>query len=132
MAMADGYRAETEAAMVDGNRKGNKQQQRQWAMVTGTATELAPVTEMATAVAMAMATAKATMTKGGLPLHVLAMCSAVTGATPCLHPHGHKGVCIHQRCVMGMNLCSLSRGRVPDSSPWIVFLFIFYKYCSDY
>ncbi len=28
-------------------------------------------------------------------------------------------------------VCSLSRGRVPDSSPWIV-CFIFYKYCSVY
>ncbi len=27
---------------------------------------------------------------------------------------------------------SLSRGRVPDSSPWIVFLFIIYNYCSVY
>jgi hypothetical protein len=26
----------------------------------------------------------------------------------------------------------LSRGRVPDSSPWILFLFIIYNYCSVY
>ncbi len=26
------------------------------------------------------------------------------GATPCLHPHGHKGKCIHQRCIMGVTL----------------------------
>jgi hypothetical protein len=63
-------------------------------------------TAMATekAIAMAMAMAMATMTKGGLPLHVPAMPSAVAGATPCLHPHGHKGKCIHQRCVMGVTL----------------------------
>ncbi len=30
------------------------------------------------------------------------------------------------------SVCSLSRGRVPDSSPWIVFLYIFYNYCSVY
>ena len=30
------------------------------------------------------------------------------------------------------SVCSLSRGRVPDSSPWVVFLFIFYNYCSVY
>ncbi len=30
------------------------------------------------------------------------------------------------------SVCSPSRGRVPDSSPWIVFLFIFYNYCSVY
>ena len=54
--------------------------------------------------AMVMATARATITKEGLPLHVAAMCSAFGGATPCLHPHGHKGKCIHQRCVMGVTL----------------------------
>ncbi len=27
---------------------------------------------------------------------------------------------------------SLSKGRVPDSSPWILFLFIIYNYCSVY
>ena len=56
------------------------------------------------AIAMATATATVTMTKGRLPLHVPAMCSTVVGATPCLHPHGHKGKCIHQRCVMGVTL----------------------------
>ncbi len=30
------------------------------------------------------------------------------------------------------SVSSLSRGRVPDSSPWILFLFIFYNYCSVY
>ncbi len=40
----------------------------------------------------------------GSPLHVLAMCSTVAGATPCLHPHGHKGKCIHQCFVMGVTL----------------------------
>ncbi len=28
------------------------------------------------------------------------------------------------------SVSSLSRGRVPDSSPWIPFLFITYNYCS--
>ncbi len=62
------------------------------------------VTGMATAIAMATATARAPMTMGGLPLHVPEMCSAVAGATPCLHPHGHKGKCIHQLCIMGVTL----------------------------
>jgi hypothetical protein len=53
---------------------------------------------------MAMATGRVKMTKAGLPLHVPAMCSAMAGATPFLHPHGHKGKCIHQRCVMGVTL----------------------------
>ncbi len=30
------------------------------------------------------------------------------------------------------SVSSLSWGRVPDSSPWIVFLFIIYNYCSVY
>ncbi len=55
-------------------------------------------------IAMATATATATMTKGELPLHVPTMYSAVARATPCLHLHGHKGKCIHQRCVMGVTL----------------------------
>jgi hypothetical protein len=38
-----------------------------------------------------------------IPMHQ-AMCSAVAGATPCLYPHGHKGKCIHQRCIMGVTL----------------------------
>ncbi len=50
--------------------------------------------EMVTAMAMATATARATITKKGLPLHVVAMCSAFGGATPCLHPHGHKWKCM--------------------------------------
>jgi hypothetical protein len=42
--------------------------------------------------------------KERLPLHVVEMCNAFGGVTPCLHPHGHKGKCIHQRCVMGVTL----------------------------
>ncbi len=104
MAMADGNATETAAAMVNGDHNDNGQWQRRWAMATAMATESAMVTEMATAIAMATAMARATMIKGGLPLHVPAMCSAVAGATPCLHPHGHKGKCIHQCCVMGVTL----------------------------
>ncbi len=73
-------------------------------METAMAMESAITTEMATAIAMAMATARVTMTKGGLPFHVPAICSAMAGATPCLHPHGHKGKCIHQCCIMGVTL----------------------------
>ncbi len=78
------------------------------ATLTATATEMVTATAMVTAtetaIAMETATAAATMTKGGLSLHVPAMCSIVAGATLCLHPHGHKGKCIHQRCVMGVTL----------------------------
>ncbi len=92
--------------MVDGNHIGNGQGRwrRRWVMGTAMAMESAMVTEMATVMAMATATARATITKEGLLLHVPAMCSTVTGATPCLHPHGHKGKCIHQRWVMGVTL----------------------------
>ncbi len=103
-AMADGNAAEMVAAMVDGNRNGNGRWQWGWAMAIAMATELVTTTEMATAIAMAAAMARMTMMKGGLPLHVPVMCSAMAGATPCLHPHGHKGKCIHQRCIMGVTL----------------------------
>jgi hypothetical protein len=99
-AVADGDTTEMAAAMVDGDRNGNGQQQRRqrWAIATATtmamATELAMATEMATAMAMVMATARATIMKEGLPLHVAVMCSAFGGTTPCLHPHGHKGKCM--------------------------------------
>jgi hypothetical protein len=99
MAMANGNVTETMAAMVNGNHNGNGQQQqrRRWATTSATATDLAM------AIAMATATVRATMTKGGLPLHVPAMCSTVAGRhlPP---PHGHKGKCIHQCCVMGGTL----------------------------
>jgi hypothetical protein len=114
MAMTDSNRTEMVVAMVDGNRNSNSRWQRQWQWVTAMATastmatatgmESATVVEMVTAIAMATAKARATMTKGGLPLHVQAMCSTVAGATHCLHPHRHKGVCIHQRCIMGVML----------------------------
>ena len=129
--MADGNATEMAAAMVNGNRNGNGRGQRRWqwaiamAMTMATATELAMATEMATAMAMATATARATITKEGLPLHVVAMCSAFGGATPCLHPHGHKQKCMRHGGDTAKSVCSPSRGRVPDSSPWIVFYLFF-------
>ncbi len=42
--------------------------------------------------------------KGRVASSMPAMCSTVAGATPCLHPHGHKGKCIHQHCVMTVTL----------------------------
>ncbi len=90
--------------MVNGNYNGNGRWRRQWATAMAMATESLTMMEMATAITMAMATARGTMMKGGLPLHVRAMCSAMAGRTPCLHPHGHKGKCIHQCCDMGVTL----------------------------
>jgi hypothetical protein len=103
-AMADGNATEMAVAMVDGDRNGNGQRRRRWAMATVMVTESATMMEMAMAIAMATATARVMMTKAGLPLHVPAMCSTMAGGTPYLHPHGHKGKCIHQRCVMGVTL----------------------------
>jgi hypothetical protein len=126
-AMADGNATEMAAAMVNGdhNNNGHRQWQRQWAIAMWTATaiamELAMATVMATAMAMVTATARATIMKEGLPLYVAAMCSAFGGATPCLHPHGHKRKCMHHGGDTAKSVCSPSRGRVPDSSPWIVF-----------
>jgi hypothetical protein len=102
--MVDGNATEMAAAMVDGNHNGNGRQGWQWAMATVMVMESAMTMEMAMVIAMAMATARVTMTKAGLPFHVLAMCSSMAGVTPCLHPYGHKGKCIHQRCVMGVTL----------------------------
>jgi hypothetical protein len=104
--VADGNATEIAAAMVNGDHNSNGRRQRRWAIVMATATvmESATTANMATAIAMAMATARVTMTMAGLPHHVPAMCSAMAGATPCLHPHGHKGKCIHQCCIMGVTL----------------------------
>jgi hypothetical protein len=103
-AMAVGNATETAAAMVNGDRNSNGRRRRQWATATVMVTESATTMEMATAIAMVTATARVMMTKAELPLHVPAMCNAMAGATPCLHPHGHKGKCIHQRCFMGVTL----------------------------
>ncbi len=84
-------------------------------ILTATATEMAVV--RATVITMVTAMATATMTKGGLPLHVPVMCSAVAGAKPCLHPHGHKGKCIHQPCVMGVTLL---RVFAPFEGGWLL------------
>ncbi len=107
-AMADGNATEMAAAMGNGDHNGSGQRQWQWqwatAMATVTATATAMATETVMVIAMAKATARTTIMKGGLPLHVPAMCSAVAAVTPCLHPNGHKGVCIHQHCIIGVML----------------------------
>ncbi len=104
MAMADNDATEAAVAMVNSDRNGNGQRQQRWATATAMVMESAMTTEMATAIAMVTATAGVMIMKAGLPLHVPAMCSAMAGATPCLHPHGHKGKCIHHRCIMGVTL----------------------------
>ncbi len=90
--IADSYATQAAAAMVDGDHNGNGQWQRrrQWATATAMATGLTLTTEMAMVIEMAMAMARVTITKGGFPLHVPAMCSAFGQATPCFRPYGHK------------------------------------------
>jgi hypothetical protein len=135
MAMADGNATERAAAMVNNNHNGNCQWQQQWATATAMVTELATTTEMAMVIAMGTAMARATMMKAGLPLHVPAMCSAIAGATLCFHPHGHKGKCIHQRCIMGVTLLRVFppfQGGGFLTAQHGLFLFIIYNYCSVY
>ncbi len=124
-AMNDSNATERAAAMVNGNRNGYGQRQWRWATAMAMVMELAMTMEMATAMAMAMATATATITKEGSPLHVAAMCSVFGGATSCLHPHGHKQKCMRHGGDTAKSVCSPSRGRVPDSSPWIGFCLLF-------
>jgi hypothetical protein len=102
--MADGNTTETAAGVINCNRNSNGRLQRRWAMATAMVTKSVTTMEMVTAIALATAMARVTMTKTGLLLHMLAMCSAMAGATPCLQPHRHKGKCIHQPCVMGETL----------------------------
>ncbi len=75
------------------------------ATATATATTMATVsattTEMAMAMAMATATARVTITKEGLPLHVVAMCSAFGGATSTPMDTNKSA------CVMGVTLLSV-------------------------
>ncbi len=84
--MADGNAKEMVAVMGDGNCDSNGKRQWQQQSATATATTMATEAKMAmatvrgTAIAMAAATAMGIMTKGGLPLHVPAMCSTMAGA----------------------------------------------------
>ncbi len=116
------------AAMVDGDCNGNGRWQRRQATATAMATESVITMDMAMAIAMGTATARATMIKAELPLQMPAMCSAMAGVTPCLHPHGHRKVhspALRHGGDTAKSISSLSRGRVPDSSPWIVFCLFF-------
>jgi hypothetical protein len=109
--MADGNATEMAAAMVDGDRNGNGQRQQQWrwaiamatVTVTAMATESATAMEMATVMAMGMATV-GNHYKGRVASSCGSNVQCFGGATPCLHTHGLKGKCIHQRCIMGVTL----------------------------
>jgi hypothetical protein len=92
----------TATAMANGDGNGNGNGNRLWLAAAAIEMEMTTVTAMAIAMATSMATV--IMTKGRLPLYVPAMCSIVAWATPCLHPHGDTGKCIHQCCIMVVTL----------------------------
>jgi hypothetical protein len=80
-------------------------------MVTVMATAMTMATEMATAIAMTMATATATMTLSLQRHHQGRVISSCASNVQCCGrgdalppPSGHKGVCISQRCAMGVPL----------------------------
>ncbi len=80
------------------------------------------------------ATARATI-KEGLPLHVAAMCSAFGGATPCLHPHGHKESSFTCAASWGWHCkeCLLPfKGEGSWQLTMDCIFFIIYNYCSVY
>jgi hypothetical protein len=136
MARADGNATEMAVVLVNGNCNGNSQRQRQWAMATAMVTELATTTEMVMAIAMATAMARVTMTKAGFA----SSCASDVqrygrGDTLPPPPWTQRKVhspALHHGGDTAKSVSSLSSGRVPDSSPWILILFIIYNYCSVY
>jgi hypothetical protein len=117
----------------DCNGNGQWQWRQRWAIAMATAmamvTESAMATEMATVMAMATAMARATITKEELPLHVAEICSAFGRQHLASTPMDTKESAFTRALRHGgdtaKNVCSPSRGRVPDSSPWIVFCLFF-------
>jgi hypothetical protein len=140
-AMADGNATKTAVAMVNGNCNGNgrRRWQRRWATATAMVTESATMTEMVTEILMVTATAsgEGDNDKG----RVASSCASNVqrygsrGNTlpppPWTQRKVHSPVLCHEGDT-AKSVSSLSRGRVPDSSPWILFLFIIYNYCSVY
>ncbi len=69
-----------------------------------------------------------TTDKGGLPLHVLAMCSTVAGATSCLPPLDTKECALPSAAPWGCHCkeCLIHfKGGDPESSPWIGLFYFF-------
>jgi hypothetical protein len=94
-------------------------------MVTATATEMGTEITMTTAtITGTMMLSSQQLTKGGLPLHLPEMCSAVAGVMPCLPPWTQRSVhcpVLRHGDAIAKSVSSISRGRDPESSPWIVF-----------
>ncbi len=142
--MADSNATEMAAAMVDGDCNGNDQWQwqRRWAIATATAMAMAMATELVgngdrdgNGDGNGNGHGKGNHYKG----RVASSCGRDvqrfwTGNTlpppPWTQSKMHSPV-LHHGGNTAKSVCSPSRGRVPDSSPWIVF-FTFYNYCSVY
>jgi hypothetical protein len=130
MAMVDCGATETAAAMVDGNRNGNGRGRRQWAMAMAMATELVTATEMATAVAID-GHGEGDNDKWRVASSCAGNVQRGCGRGDTLPPPPWTQRKVHSPALhhggeTAKSVCSLSRGGVPDSSPWILFLFILF------
>jgi hypothetical protein len=135
-AMANGNATETVAAMVDGDRNGNGRWQRQWAMATVDGKEVGNGDRDGDGNCNGNGHSEGNNDEG----RVASSCagdvqSCGRGDTLPLPPWTQRRVYSPALCHWGdtaKSVCSLSRGRVPDSSPLILFLFIIYNYYSVY
>jgi hypothetical protein len=121
-------------AMADGNRDSDGQWQRRWQWLTMTV--IAMATETATASAMAMATLMATMTITTTDtwegcLFRCRQCAALwQGRSLASPPRAQRKVhcpALHHLGAIAKSVCSISRGRDPESSPWIRFFYYFFQ-----
>jgi hypothetical protein len=97
-------------------------------MAAATAKESATATEMATAIAVAMATVWATITRKGC-LFMWQRCAALLegghlASTPMNTKKVHSPALRHGGDT-AKSVCFPSKGRVPDSSQWIMIIIIF-------
>jgi hypothetical protein len=132
MAMADGNATETVAAMVDGNRNGNGQWQ--WAMDNGNgdSDRVSNDNGDGNGNRNGNGHGEGDDDKG----RVSSSCACNVqrygrGDTLPPPPWTQKKVnspVLHHGGDTAKSVSSLSKGRVPDSSPWILFLFIIYNY----
>ncbi len=88
--MADSNATETAAVMIDGDRNGKWLTATAMGSSDGNGNRVGDGDGDGDGNHNGDSHARATMTKGGLPLHVPELCSAVAGATPCLHPMDTK------------------------------------------
>jgi hypothetical protein len=109
MAMADGDATETAAAIVDGNRNGKLPMATVMGGSNGDGNGVSDGDGDGDGNGNGDGHGKGDHCKG----RVASSCAGnvqpcgrgnTLPPTPCLHPHGHKGKCIHQRCVMVVTL----------------------------